>query len=90
MPKSIQERVRAAIAKQDASRKAAEYKAGEHDRRSQAARFAAAVRRDQRDDDIIRGRAIPRNAREDALQCRALYGDGEEWDLPGLLRRQAE
>lgn len=68
MPKSIHERVRAAIAQQDAARKAAEYKAGEHERRSSASRFAAQARKDDRLDAVINGRAEPRTRAEfDAL-----------------------
>lgn len=78
MSKSIYERVRTQIAKQDAARKAAEYKRGEHERRSYAAKVAAEVRRERRDDDIVNGRAEPRNAREDELQFRALFGDVED------------
>lgn len=73
------EKMRRRLEKIARERKSAEYKAGESARRSQAARLAAAVRRDARDDLIVRGLAMPRNAREDELQCRALYGDD---DLP--------
>jgi hypothetical protein len=44
--KSIYERVRAAQAKAEKERKAAEWKAGEADRRSAAGRFAADVKRE--------------------------------------------
>lgn len=64
MSKSLTERVRARIAKQDAARKAAEYKAGEHARRSAAARISARARQDARIDAVIGGRAEPQNARE--------------------------
>lgn len=74
---NIYERVRAQIAKQDKARKAAEYKAGEHERRSRGARIAAEVRRENRDQGIIEGRIEPRNQREDDLQFEALFGDAE-------------
>ena len=68
MAKSIQERVRAAIAKREKDAKAAEYKAGESERRSSAARFAAQARKDERLDAVISGRAEPRTRAEyDAL-----------------------
>lgn len=74
MAKSIQERVRAQIAKQDQARKAAEYKAGEHDRRSSAARFAAQARKDNRLDAVIEGRAEPRTRAELDAWTRVEFG----------------
>jgi hypothetical protein len=74
--KSIHERVRAALAKQERERKAAEYKAGESARRSFAGRVAAEVRRENRTDAILNGTAEPRNAREFAL----LHGFESELD----------
>lgn len=73
--KSIQERVRAAQAAQDKARKALEDKAGAPERRSQAARFAAQVRKDNRIDAVIEGRVMPRNAEEFRALDRA-----EGWD----------
>lgn len=64
MAKSIQERVRAAQAAQDKARKALEDKASAPERRSQAARFAAQVRKDNRVDALIDGREEPRTAAE--------------------------
>jgi hypothetical protein len=57
--KSIQDRVRAAQAAQDKARKLAEYQEGAAERRSQAARFAAQTRKDNRVDALIDGRAEP-------------------------------
>ncbi len=74
---NIYNRVRAAQAKAERASKAKEYKTGEHARRSNAARVAALVRRDNRDDAIIDGTVEPRNARELAIQRRAEFGDTE-------------
>lgn len=62
--KSIHERVRAALAAQEKARKAAEYKAGEPQRRSAAARVAAEVRKENRLDALLSGRAEPRTLDE--------------------------
>lgn len=62
--KSIHERVRAAQAAQEKARKAAEYKAGESQRRSDAARVAADVRKDNRLDALLSGRSEPRTLKE--------------------------
>lgn len=64
MAKSIHERVRMARAAQEKARKAAEYKAGESQRRSDAARYAAEVRKDNRIDAVLTGRADPRTLAE--------------------------
>lgn len=76
MPKSIQERVRATLAKQEAAANKAEATKAN---RSNGAKFAAAVRRENRDNGIIDGTLMPRNDREDELQCRALFGDDAEF-----------
>lgn len=78
---NIYQRVRKAQAKLEAARKAAEYKAGESLRRSRAARLAADIRREARDEAIIRGDVMPRNDREDDLQWRALFGVETEDEL---------
>lgn len=78
---SIYERVRRELARQDKARKAAEHKQGEHARRSAAARISAEIRRENRDDQIISGHAMPRNAREDELQFRACVDLGIEEDF---------
>jgi hypothetical protein len=75
--KSIHERVRAALAKQERDRKAAEYKAGESGRRSSAGRAAAEARQDKRDALIAAGELSPRNAREREIEFRELYGGGD-------------
>ena len=75
---NIYERVRKAQAAAERARKAAEYKAGEHHRRSSAAHVAAEIRREARDQAICDGAVEPRNAREGALQMRALFGFGED------------
>lgn len=72
MAKSIQERVRATLAKAEAAAKKAE---ATKVNRSNGAKLAAAVRRENRDNGIIDGTLMPRNAREDEMQFRALYGD---------------
>lgn len=77
MAKSIYDRVRATLAAADKARKAADYAAGTSARRSMAARQSAAVRRDMRDESILRGDCEPRTAREFALVDRATYGDFE-------------
>lgn len=74
MAKSIHERVRAAIAKREAAAKAAEYKAGEHQRRSSAARFAAQAHKDDRLDAVIDGRAEPRTREELEAFDRLMFG----------------
>lgn len=73
--KSIHERVRAAQAAQDKARKAAEYKAGEAARRSQAARVAADTRKERRIDDLLDGRTEPRTLAEYQMLDRADFGD---------------
>lgn len=79
MPKSIVERVRAAQAAQEKARKAAEYKAGEPQRRSAAARVGTQVRRDNRIDALVDGRAEPRTAEEFRIRDRVDFGDmGDE------------
>lgn len=75
MTKSIQDRVRAELARQDKARKAAEYKAGESARRSDAARCAADTRKDQRLDDLIAGKVEPRNVRELDIVNRVEFGE---------------
>jgi hypothetical protein len=75
MPKSIQQRVRAAIAKREKDAKAAEYKAGESARRSHSARVAAEVRKENRMDAVLSGKADPRTRAEfDALDM-AEFGE---------------
>lgn len=64
MAKSIYERVRAEQATREKARKAAEYKTGESQRRSDAARVAADVRKDNRLDALLSGRAEPRTLKE--------------------------
>jgi len=71
---NIYERVRKQQAAAEKARKAAEYKAGESERRSAAGRYAAAVRADQRIDAIVDGRAQPRNFREQLIADRAEFG----------------
>jgi hypothetical protein len=75
---NIYERVRRQLAKQEAAAKQA---AAAPANRSAAARRAAITRRERRDDGIIDGSIMPRNAREDELQFRALYGDIDD-ELP--------
>jgi hypothetical protein len=72
---SIYERVRAAQTKAAKAAAATEYKTNESTRRATAARLAAEVRREKRDDLILEGKVEPRNAREAELQFRALYSD---------------
>lgn len=74
MAKSIHERARAAIAAREKARKAAEYKAGEAQRRSDAAKFAAQVRKDNRIDAVIEGRAEPRTSAEQVMLDRMDFG----------------
>lgn len=62
--KSIYARVRAAQAEAEKARKAAQYKAGEPARRSDAARTAADVRKENRLDALLTGRAEPRTLKE--------------------------
>lgn len=64
MSRSIYDRVRAAQAAQAKAQKAAEYKAGESVRRSQAAKVAAEVRAERRLDALLSGEVEPRNMRE--------------------------
>ncbi len=73
--KSIQERVRAQLAAQEKARKAAEYKAGESERRSMGARVAADVRREKRFDAIYHGDTEPRTRAELALLMRMELGE---------------
>lgn len=73
---SIQERIRRQIAKQDAARRTAEEAPA---KRSMAARLAADTRRERRIDGICNGTITPRNAREDAIQCRALDDMGLDY-----------
>ena len=74
MALSMQEKFRRNQAKREKAAKVAEYKAGEHARRSEAARIAAAVRADTRLADVIAGKAEPRNAREQRAYDREFYG----------------
>lgn len=73
---NIYERVRRQIAKQEADRKRAEQTKVN---RSRGAKLAAETRRENRDEGIINGTIMPRNAREDELQFRALYGNDFDW-----------
>jgi hypothetical protein len=73
--KSIHERVRALLAQQEKARSAAEYKAGEHERRLAAGRFAASVRADKRIDALLDGRVEPRSLRELQILDRAEFGE---------------
>jgi len=75
--KSIHERIRAAQAAQDKARKAAEYKAGEGQRRSVAARQAAEVRKDNRLDALLNGRVEPRTLKEYKAMSRIEDDDAE-------------
>lgn len=75
--KSIRERVRAAQAAQDKARKDAEYKSGESARRSQAARYAAQTRKDNRIVAVLDGHAQPRTAEEFRMLDRVEFSDGE-------------
>jgi len=74
MSLSMQEKFRRNQAKREKAVKAAEYKAGEHARRSAAARIAAEVRADARLDDVINGKVAPRNEREQRAYDREFYG----------------
>lgn len=72
MNKPIYARVRAALEKAERDvKRAAEAKA----RHVTNAQISAAARREARIDGIIEGRIMPRNAEEDEIQFRALYGD---------------
>ena len=82
MAKPIHERVRAELARQEKAQKVAAYKAGEHMRRSVAARAAAETRREKRDALIVAGLAIPSNDREDRIQCIALFGNYDDNLIP--------
>jgi hypothetical protein len=75
--KSIYTRVRAAQARLDKERAAAEYKAGEYARRVRAGHLAAETRRERRIDDLLEGRAKPRTAADFRILDRAegLYED---------------
>lgn len=77
MPKSIYERVRAATAKAEKERKAAEYKTGESARRAAAGRFAADVRRERGIE-----RALETGVATNRAEREALYHDliGEDCD----------
>ena len=77
MSKSIQERVRAAIAKRERAERAAAYKAGESARRSAAARDAAEIRREKHLDLVLEGRAEPRT-RAELLALERLEADEED------------
>jgi hypothetical protein len=72
---SIQDRVRNQLAKIEKDRKAAERKAerkaGEHSRRSHAARMAHEMRKDQRIEDLISGKVQPRNSEEQMIVWRS-------------------
>lgn len=72
--KSIYERVRAAQAKAEKARKAAEYKAREPERRAAAGRFAADVRR-ERGIDRARETGVARNRAEREALLRDLVGE---------------
>lgn len=78
MSKSIQERVRAAIAQREKAEKAAAYKAGESARRSAAARDAAEIRREKHLDLVLQGRAEPRT-RAELLALERL--EGADFDI---------
>lgn len=75
MPKSIQERVRATQAARERAQKLAEYKAGAAQRRSDAARYAAQVRKDNRIDAVIAGDAEPRTRAEQAILDRVYFSE---------------
>jgi hypothetical protein len=72
--KTIYERVRAAQAKAEKARKAAEYKAGEPERRAAAGRFAADVRRERGIDRALET-GIARNRTERNALLRELVGE---------------
>jgi hypothetical protein len=76
MAKSIYERVRAAQAKAEKDRKAAEYKAGEPARRAAAGRFAADVKRERGIERALETGVARNRAERDALY-RDLIGDAE-------------
>ncbi len=76
MAKSIHERVRAALAKAEKERKAAEYKAGEPARRAAAGRFAADVRRERGIERALESGVARNKAERDALY-RDMLGDVE-------------
>ncbi len=73
--KSIHERVRAELARQDKARKAAEYKAGEAARRSAAGRLAADVKRDIRIDGLVAGTIEPRSQADWDILDRLHFGE---------------
>jgi hypothetical protein len=79
MAKSIHERVRAAVAKREQDAKRAEYKAGESQRRSRAARVAAKVRAENRFDRVLRHELEPANRREQEALDRQDYGIGDDF-----------
>ncbi len=74
MAKSIYERVRAAQAKAEKERKAAEYKAGESERRAAAGRFAADVKRERGIERALETGVARNRAERDALY-RDLIGE---------------
>lgn len=76
MAKSIYERVRAAQAKAEKARKAADYKAGEASRRAAAGRFAADVRRERGIERALET-GIARNHAEREALFADLVGDVE-------------
>lgn len=84
---NIYERVRRRLAKQEAARARAD---AAPINRSLAAKRAAQTRRERRDDGIINGTVMPRNAREDELQFRALYGDDWDWSADYATRSRAD
>jgi hypothetical protein len=64
MPKSIHERIRAAQMAREKALKALEYKAGEHARRSNAARTSNEIRREKRVQELIDGSREPMTAED--------------------------
>jgi hypothetical protein len=71
---NIYERVRKAQAAAEKAAKAAEYKAGESARRSQAGRVAASIKRDTRMERVLSGEVEPRTAAEYDAWIRASEG----------------
>lgn len=78
MAKSIQERVRATLAKAEAAAKKAE---AIKVNRSNGAKLAAAVRRENRELQLIEGTVMPRNDREARIVMDAEMEMFDELDL---------
>ncbi len=76
MSKSIQERVRAELARQEKARKASE--ANSPESRSIRSRLAAQARKDRRIDDLIYGRVEPRTVAEWRIVSRAEYDNMDD------------